>query len=85
MLHTFFKAVYVISGDHILANSRIFDVFVYSSFSKDHIEHIRIIINAPHQANMKIFNEKSHFFQNSVEYLGRMVKYNNNANYENFS
>ncbi len=52
------------------------DVLIYSSSPEEHIEHIRIIINALHQANMKISNEKSHFFQDSVEYLGHIIKYN---------
>lgn len=59
-----------------LAYVYIDDVFIYSSTPEEHVEHIRIIINALHNANMKISDEKSNFFQDSVEYLGLNKKHN---------
>ncbi len=52
------------------------DVLIFSSTPEEHIEHIRTIVNALHEANMKISDEKSHFFQDSVEYLGHIIKHN---------
>lgn len=52
------------------------DVLIYSSTVEEHMEHIRIIINALHNANMKISDEKSNFFQDSVKYLGHIIKHN---------
>lgn len=52
------------------------DVLIYSSSPEEHLEHIRTIVNALHTANMKISDEKSHFFQDSVEYLGHIIKHN---------
>lgn len=40
------------------------------------MQHILILVNALHQANMKISTKKSHFFQGSVEYLGHIMKDN---------
>lgn len=37
------------------------DVLIYSSTAEEHMEHLRIIINALHNANMK-FETKSHIF-----------------------
>lgn len=52
------------------------DVLIYSSTPEEHMEHLRIIINALHNANMKISDEKSNFFQDSIEYLGHIIKHN---------
>lgn len=52
------------------------DVLVFSSTPEEHLEHIRTIIDALHNANMKISREKSHFFKESVEYLGHIIKHN---------
>lgn len=52
------------------------DVLIYSSSHDEHMEHIRIVINALRQANMKISYEKSHFFKDSTEYLGHIIKHN---------
>lgn len=38
------------------------------------MEHIMIIINALHDANMKISSEKSNFFSSSIEFLGHIIK-----------
>ncbi|XP_036342801.1 uncharacterized protein LOC118752058 [Rhagoletis pomonella] len=52
------------------------DVLIYSSSHDEHMEHIRIVINALRQANMKISYEKSSFFKDSTEYLGHIIKHN---------
>ncbi|GBP15917.1 Retrovirus-related Pol polyprotein from transposon gypsy [Eumeta japonica] len=52
------------------------DVLIYSSTPEEHIEHIEAIVNALHKANMKISNEKSHFFKEEIEYLGHVIKHN---------
>ena len=38
------------------------DVLIFSSSPEEHIEHVHVI-NALHKANMKISDEKSHFFK----------------------
>lgn len=50
------------------------DVLIYSNTPEDHMEHIRIVVNALHEANMKISSEKSHFFKTSTEFLGHIIK-----------
>lgn len=50
------------------------DVLIFSNSEEEHIEHITTIINALHDANMKIANEKSHFFSTSIEFLGHIIK-----------
>lgn len=50
------------------------DVLIFSNSPEEHMNHISIIINALHNANMKISSEKSHFFKNSIEYLGHIIK-----------
>lgn len=50
------------------------DVLIFSNSEQEHIEHITTIINALHDANMKIANEKSHFFSTSIEFLGHIIK-----------
>ena len=52
------------------------DVLTFSSTPEGHIEHIRTIINTLDEANMQISDEKSHFLQDSVEYLGHIIKHN---------
>lgn len=49
------------------------DVLIYSSSPEEHMKHINIIVNALHEANMKISEEKSYFFKTSVEYLGHII------------
>lgn len=55
-----FPYVYI---DHVLK---------FSSRPEDHMEGLRTI----HNANIKISDENSHFFQDSVEYLGHIIKHN---------
>lgn len=50
------------------------DVLIFSNSPEEHMEHIAIIINALHEANMKISSEKSHFFTTSIEFLGHIIK-----------
>lgn len=50
------------------------DVLIFSNSEEEHIEHITTIINALHQANMKISAEKSHFYSTSIEFLGHIIK-----------
>lgn len=51
------------------------DVLIFSSTPEEHIQHIKIISGALHNANMKISDEKSHFFRLETEYLGHIIKY----------
>lgn len=50
------------------------DVLIYSSSPEEHMRHVTTIINALHNANMKISSEKSHFFKTSIEFLGHIIK-----------
>lgn len=50
------------------------DVLIFSKSEEEHIEHTTTIINALHNANMKISGEKSHFFKTSTEYLVHIIK-----------
>lgn len=50
------------------------DVLIFSKSEEEHIEHINIIVNALHNANMKVSGEKSHFFSTSIEFLGHIIK-----------
>lgn len=52
------------------------DVLIFSKTTEEHIKHISIIFQALHNANMKISNEKSHFFKTEIEFLGHIIKYN---------
>lgn len=52
------------------------DVLIYSSSAEEHMKHIKTIVDALHQAHMKISDEKSHFFKEEVEYLGHIIKQN---------
>ena len=61
---------------HKFAFVYIDDVLIYYSTPEEHIKHIQIIVSALHKANMKISDEKSHFFKNQVEYLGHIITHN---------
>lgn len=50
------------------------DVLIFSNSEEEHMEHINIIVKALHDANMKISSEKSHFFSNTIEFLGHIIK-----------
>lgn len=50
------------------------DVLIFSNSPEEHMDHIKTIINALHNANMKVSSEKSHFFQTSIEFLGHIIK-----------
>lgn len=52
------------------------DVLIYSDSEEEHMKHISLVINALHKANMKIANEKSHFFKKTIEFLGHIITYN---------
>lgn len=49
------------------------DVIIFSENEDDHVKHIAWVLNRLYEANMRISREKSHFFQESVEYLGFVV------------
>lgn len=51
------------------------DVLIFSDSLEEHMQHISIIFQALHEANMKISNEKSHFFKPEIEFLGHIIKY----------
>lgn len=50
------------------------DVLIFSDSEEEHVEHVTIVVNALHEANMKISGEKSHFFTTSIEFLGHIIK-----------
>lgn len=52
------------------------DVLIFSDTPEEHLQHVRTVINALHEANMKLSNEKSHFFTKSIEFLGHVIKNN---------
>lgn len=51
------------------------DVLIFSNTEEEHMEHISLIVQALHEANMKISNEKSHFFKHETEFLGHIIKH----------
>lgn len=51
------------------------DVLIFSNTVEEHIEHVSLIFQALNNANMKISNEKSHFFKSEIEFLGHIIKY----------
>lgn len=48
---------------------------IFSSAMEEHMKHISIIFKALHDANMKVSDEKSHFFESEIEFLGHIVKH----------
>lgn len=52
------------------------DVLIFSNNYEDHLEHVSTIIQALNRANMKVSDEKSHFFKTEIEFLGHMIKHN---------
>lgn len=52
------------------------DVLIFSDTEEDHMKHILLVIKALHSANMKISNEKSHFFKREIEFLGHIISHN---------
>lgn len=52
------------------------DVLIFSNTPEEHMQHILIIFQALHEANMKISNEKSHFYKSEIEFLGHIIKFN---------
>lgn len=52
------------------------DVLIFSNTLEEHMQHILQIFQALHQANMKISNEKSHFYKSEIEFLGHIIKHN---------
>lgn len=51
------------------------DVLIFSNTEEEHMQHITIIFEALHKANMKISREKSHFFKSEIEFLGHIIKH----------
>jgi len=49
------------------------DVIIFSENENDHVKHIDWVLKSLCDANMKVSNEKTHFFKQSVEYLGFIV------------
>lgn len=49
------------------------DVLIFSETEEEHMQHISLVVQALHEANMKISSEKSHFFKNSIEFLGHII------------
>lgn len=52
------------------------DVLIFSDTPEDHLKHVSIIIKALNEANMKVSDEKSHFFKIETEFLGHIIKHN---------
>lgn len=52
------------------------DVLIFSKSLKEHMQHISIVFKALNEANMKMSNEKSHFFRSEIEFLGHIIKHN---------
>lgn len=52
------------------------DALIFSDNMEEHMKHISLIVQALHDANMKISNEKSHFFKTEIEFLGHIIKHN---------
>lgn len=52
------------------------DVLIFSNSLEEHMHHISLIFKALHKANMKISEEKSHFFRKEIEFLGHIIKHN---------
>lgn len=52
------------------------DVIIFSDTAEEHMRHISLVIQALHNANMKVSNEKSHFFKTEIKFLGHIIKYN---------
>lgn len=51
------------------------DVLIFSNSPEEHMQHIELIFRALNGANMKIPNEKSHFFKHETEFLGHIIKH----------
>lgn len=49
------------------------DVIIFSENESDHVKHIDWVLKCLCDANMKVSREKTHFFKESVEYLGFVV------------
>lgn len=49
------------------------DVIIFSENENDHVNHIAWVLGKLYEANMRVSREKSHFFKESVEYLGFVV------------
>lgn len=52
------------------------DVLIFSDTAEEHMRHISLIFGALYAANMKISDEKSHFFKSEIEFLGHIIKQN---------
>lgn len=55
------------------------DVLVFSHTLKDHLEHLKIVLDRLVEMGQKLKNRKCHFICHSVEYLGtwsRQLVYN---------
>lgn len=48
-------------------------VLIFSKTEEEHMKHISIVFEALHKANMKISDEKSHFFEEEIEFLGHLI------------
>lgn len=49
------------------------DVIIFSESEADHLRHIELILKCFIDANMRVFQEKTKFFRDSIEYLGFTV------------
>lgn len=49
------------------------DVLIFSNSTEEHMKHISLVTDALYAANMKISEEKSHFFKTTIEYLGHVI------------
>ena len=49
------------------------DVLVFSPSFEEHVDHVSQVLNALHNANLKLKPTKCHFFRQEVEYLGHLL------------
>lgn len=52
------------------------DILIFSKTKEEHFDHIKAIIQAITDANMKISSKKSHFFATKTEFLGHVIFHN---------
>lgn len=52
------------------------DVLIFSNRPEEYLEHVSTIIYALNDANMKVSDEKSHFFKKETEFLSHIIKHN---------
>jgi hypothetical protein len=52
------------------------DIFIYSNFKKNHVKHVKKMLQRLRDANLQINIDKCEFFVHEIEYLDLIVKRN---------